>query len=761
MGSTTFQRSLAGGELAPALAARADLPKYLAGLRTCRNFLVQRHGGAQNRAGFAFVGGTNGDLTDTFLLRYVSAVPSMSCLIEAGPHYLRFYHNGGLVRVSAVVAFDGAVFTEAGSIRSSGGVNYYAIQRSTATPPPDAAFWYPLPGDILEIPTPFGNAGFAWVQSGTTITLTSPLNLVAPYELINLVDGTLTSWLIRTVPTVPAIEPPTAVVITPGAAGALSYSYIITSHDAVTYEESIGSAIEQATNIDVPTAAAPNAIGWTAPTVGPLASDYDVYLDPFGNGVFGYIGTASAQESFNDTGLIPDYAHTPPEARVMFKAPDGVTDDFPATAGYYQQRRLFANTPAARDGVWGSQTGLVSNFNISSPLQVDDAITFKMAGNAHNPVRHLLGLKALIVLTDAGEWTVAGAQTLNGPVSTVLGPNTVDAQQQGYAGAGPVRPVIVGNTIIYVQARGRIVRDLSFTAAPGPDTVGLAGKDLTLFAAHLFDGQTIDRLDFQQTPHSIIWAVRSDGTLLGLTFIPEEDVWGWHRHDTGAGGIFEDVCVVPEGDEDALYVLVRRTIGGVFKRYIERMAPRLIVDFAADSFFVDAGLTYTGPPTATTISGLDHLEGELVAVVCDGAVVYDGDPADARAETFRVTGGTIAAALPAANIIHAGLPIRFGDLETLDLDVQGTAVRDKKKRVGSLSLLLEGSARTFWAGPDPAHLVKFKLKPFEGGAGLPFTGLVELSVPVEYNDTGRVFIRQTDPLPLTVLALLPNIELGG
>jgi len=758
MGQTTYQRSLAGGELAPALAARADLPKYLAALRTCHNFVVQRSGGVQNRAGFRFVGETKTSATDTFLLRYVSAVPSMSLLIEAGPFYLRFYHNGALVRVSAVVPFDGAVFTEAGSIRSSGGVNYYALKRSTATPPPNAAFWYAMPADILELPTPFGNAGFAWVQSGTTITMTS--QLVAPYELINLVDGTFTSWLIRKVPTAPLIQPPTAVVATGGAAGTQSFEYIVTAHDVVTYEESVGSAIGQIVNVLDPTPAVPIAIAWTPPVGPPAASDYDVYKDPFGNGTFGYIGTATGQATFSDTGTDPDFSLTPPLARVMFKTPDG-TDDFPKTAGYFQQRRFFANTPSVPDGVWGSRIGLVSNFNISSPLQVDDAITFRMAGNQHNPVEHLLGLRTLVVLTNTGEWTVSGTPTINGPATVPLGPNSIDAQPQGYAGVSPVRPVIVGDSILYVQARGRILRDLAFDQPQTGGTSGMSGKDLTIYAPHLFDGFTVRRVDFQQTPHSVIWAVRSDGTLLGLTFIPEEDVWGWHRHDTGAGGLFEDVCVVPEGAEDALYVLVRRTIKGVFKRYIERLAPRLIVNFALDSFFVDAGLSYVGPPIATTISGLNHLEGELVAVVADGVVLYDGDPADPRAETFRVTGGTIAAVIPAATIIHAGLPIRFGDIESLELDVQGTAVRDKQKRIGSLALLLETSTRTFWAGPDPAHLVKHKLAPFESGAGLPYTGQVALNIPTEYNDRGRVFIRQTDPLPLTILALLPNVELGG
>src|SRR6185369_118971 len=119
-------------------------------------------------------------------------------------------------------------------------------------------------------------------------------------------------------------------------------------------------------------------------------------------------------------------------------------------------------------------------------------------------------------------------------------------------------PVVVGNAIVYVQTPGTIVRDLAFNQ----QVEGFAGRDLSLYSAHRFDGHEIERLAYQPTPHSIVWAVRSDGTLLGLTYLADQDVWGWHRHDTAAAGRFEDVVMVPEPGEDVVYVLVRRTIGG-------------------------------------------------------------------------------------------------------------------------------------------------------------------------------------------------------
>jgi hypothetical protein len=108
------------------------------------------------------------------------------------------------------------------------------------------------------------------------------------------------------------------------------------------------------------------------------------------------------------------------------------------------------------------------------------------------------------------------------------------------------------------------------------------GTDLTVFAAHLFQKYTLVDWDYALNPNSIVWIARSDGTLLGLTYLREHAIWGWHRHDTD--GEVENVCVVPEGAEDKVYLVVRRTINGSVKRYIERMASRTYTDETLANF---------------------------------------------------------------------------------------------------------------------------------------------------------------------------------
>lgn len=740
-----IQRSFAGGEMSPALAARADLPKYQTWLRQCRNFWVQRYGGVANRPGLRYVASAKEASSRVMLFRYISETPGESVLIEAGDGYLRFFVAGAAVEVSGLLAWDGVTNYVQGDLVSHGGVNYYAVDANVAQEPPNATYWYALPGDLYEIPHPFPAPDlFRWAQSGSIITLTHPD--VAPHELI---FSDLTRWTIVPVTTKPGIDPPENIDGTGSAdTTGQKFDYVVTAADKDTYEESEPSDAFAVYRPLGPTTAAPFTISFDPVGAFPnaQAAEYYIYLDKYRNGIYGFLATFvwngdpdAPDTDFHDIGFPPDFSQTPPIPVRLFEE----AGKYPSMAAYFQQRRFFANSHDEPEAVWGSRVGFPRNFGISSPLQDDDAITFRVVAGQRHPVQHLLGVGPLVLLTDSGEWLVRGDG--RGPII----PTSLFADQVGYWGASPVLPVVAGKTIIYVQTRGRIVRDLVLEGD------SLTSRDTTLFASHLFDGFTISKLDYAQNPHSTVWAIRSDGMLLGLTYIPEEDVFGWHRHDTGAEGIFEDVCVVPELDEDVVYLLVQRTIEGETVRYIERFASRTVLALE-DAFFVDAGVSYDGTPE-TVFSGLDHLEGEIVAVLGDGEVVFNGDPTAPTAEDFRVTGGAIT--LPAArSVVHVGLPIRYAEIETVDLDVAGSSVRDKRKRIQGITVLVEKSARVLWAGPDSTRLKKYLPEAWEA------SGLVDdaffMNLTAAFTNSGRMIIRQKDPLPLTILGIMPQVEVG-
>lgn len=741
------QRAFAGGELDPAFGMRADLVKYATGLRTCRNFLVQRQGGVTNRPGSYVAAETKlSGASAAWLEPYVFAAADESYAIECGDLYFRFYWHGALVRVSGVAAYNGATAYVQGDLASSGGVNYYAVAATTGNAPPNALYWYALTGDVYELPTPYTAGKFlppapaCFAQSGDVVTITH-LD-VPPMELRRY---SRTRWTLTPIVTFPTIAAPTNVAFTPGTPAPVPppdgvyVGYVVTAVDA-NGQESVASAVVVGASaqdkVTTGSPASPNVITWDA-VVG--AVSYNIYKDLAGAGVYGYMWTVTGVVTFDDPGLAPNAARVPPVARALFDA----TLKYPAVSATYQQRRLFGGTHTDREIVEASRIDEPSSFGIHTPIQDDDSVEFKLAGEAIHPVVHLVPLSRLVLLSDMGEWT------LEGDAQGALTPTTINPQQHGYVGSSFTPPVIIGTALVFVQARGRIMRDLRFAGSQEGRTL-LSGRDLSVFSAHLFKRYAITDLAFAPNPHSIVWAVRADGTLLGLTYLPEEDVWGWHRHDTATSAgasSYESVCVIPEGEEDVVYAVVKRTVNGQVKRFVERFAARDAVDLA-DACFVDCGVRVENESPSTAVGGLGHLEGETVAVFADGRVQ----------PRKRVAGGGITLST-AATVVQVGLPIT-ADLELLDLDVSGGALRAKQKRVMSLQLLVDESSLGFQVGPDYDNLRPLTAPRWQTAAVL-FSELVEINTISSFRSSGRMVIRHTDPTPLTVLGVIPTVEVGG
>lgn len=335
-----------------------------------------------------------------------------------------------------------------------------------------------------------------------------------------------------------------------------------------------------------PTVANPHVISWTE-VAG--VTQYNVYKAL--NDVYGFIGVAGLT-SFDDTDLDADTADTPPSSRNPFYA-DG---DFPSTVTYYQQRRIFANTDNDPEDVFASRIGAFKNFTTRSPLQDDDAFQFNLAGRQVNEVNSLLVLNStLVMLTSGGEWSIQGNQ------AGTLTPADVNPTQQSYNGSSTLQPILVNGTALYVQARESIIRDLGFSF----EVEGYNGNDLTIFSSHLFEDFTIKDWTYQQIPHSVVWMARSDGTLLGLTYLREQEMQGHHRHDFY--GAVENVVTIPEGTEDALYLIVKSTdstVGALTDqtvREIIRIPTRRITDIQ-DATFMDAFETYDGSNSNTSFT---------------------------------------------------------------------------------------------------------------------------------------------------------------
>jgi hypothetical protein len=506
----------------------------------------------------------------------------------------------------------------------------------------------------------------------------------------------------------------------------------------------------------------------------------------------------------------------------------GSEQGYPGTTIYHQQRQVFGGSMARPQTIWESRSGAAyRDFGQDNPMLADDALTFDLNARRVNEIRHFVAMRDLVALTSEGAWMIQKDQDSLIPVCNF----------QGRGGASHLPPLGVGSRTLFVQEKGGAVRSLGYFF----ESDSYEGKDLTITANHLLQNRTIVDWCFQEYPFATAWIVLDNGQLLGLTYMPEQDVVAWHRHDS-INGAFESVCAVSEEDEDAVYCVVRRTINGVTKRYVEKLASRFLED-PLDLVFVDSSLTYDGRTSATigsttynlttetrnlttaagwtyqdtltltlntalfvgandvgdaiiltdnsgetlrlniveyvsgtvvkvqasrtvpvelqgagtgvqlarnTLSGLDHLEGQTVAIGADGTV----HPSQV------VTGGSITLSTPVL-VAHVGLPIT-ADLETLDINSQGQSLQDKVKNVGSVILLVE-ETRGLSIGPDVDHLLDYKGE-MSGTYDNPIAvsnGAIEMNILSDWSRGGRIFIRQTEPLPATILAAIPQVVVGN
>lgn len=350
----------------------------------------------------------------------------------------------------------------------------------------------------------------------------------------------------------------------------------------------VASSAAPTATAPIPIVITPNLSGITSGTL----YTFQVYKEL--NGVFGWIGSVSREApfttvTFNDVGVTPDTSDTPPTAAPMFDA----ATEYPSCVAYHQQRIAFANSSAQPETIWLSRLGSYQDFGTHSPLLEDDSIEYPLNSQEVNPIRHLVPLRKLVCLTGSQEWVIEGND------AGTITPSAFNARAYTNQGSSDVRPAIVDNDILYVQSRGNQVRSLFYDF--GSDSYN--GEDLTIKASHLFRGYGVRDMAYAKIPDSVLWTVRNDGELLSMTYSRKEQIVAWAEHTTD--GTFEQVCTIPENDsediggEDAVYVLVKRTINSRVVRHIERLKERYVSSAAREDF------TWTSPDRQEELTQLD------------------------------------------------------------------------------------------------------------------------------------------------------------
>jgi hypothetical protein len=812
LGEKATDRSFAGGELSPDMYGRVDLAKYQTGLALCRNAFVLPHGPVENRPGTEFVKEVKNSANAARLIPFTFNF-TQTMAIEVGAGYFRFHSQAGTLLAGTPAAWAVGTAYVIGSLVSSGGLNYYAVLPSTGVAVTDTTHWYAMPADgTYEIPNGYAQAdimGIHYTQSNDTLTLVHPNYPVAEVRRYGA-----TNWQLS-LPTftIPSWAPTacTAAVTSPHTSSwnPFNAQYCVTTVQQTDLQESVSTAASSVVSNDLTLLGNVNTITWTAPASPPLLgiARYNVYK--FLNGLWGFIGQAAAgTTSFIDNNIFPNTAQTPPMVDTGFNDAVG---NYPGAVTYYQQRRCFAGSNNAPQNVWMTMSGTESNLTYTLPVQAQNRIAFKIAAREASGIRHLVPVANLMLLTASTEWRVSSTD------GNAVWAGNLSVQPQSYVGAGSVTPIVVGNAVLFSQSRGSRIREMTFSW----QTQAYLTNDISVMASHLFDYKNVVDMAFSKAPYQFLHCVSSDGTLASLTYVPEQQVAAWHRHDFS--GMVESVCVITEqpagtvSSEDMLYLIVNRVIGGVTRRYVERLHTRYF-GTASDAFFVDCGATNFAPGTFTwqantlmlnlpahglsvgasmyftfsdtslsgqysvatvpdvnTITLTAANSGQEVGSVAMTAafqvttisgltwlqgltvnILADGAPMPAQVVSNT---GTLTLPYPATKVI-VGLPITC-QVQTLPaaIGVDAGFGETLEKNVNEVFMRLFRTSGVY-VGPDASNLTYATQRAstdLPGTAPALFSGMLPLKIEPEWNFDGGLFFQQTDPLPMTLCSIASDI----
>lgn len=429
----------------------------------------------------------------------------------------------------------------------------------------------------------------------------------------------------------------------------------------------------------------------------------------------------------------------------------------PTVPGFYQQRLFLGGPPGSPSQFNLSQPGSPFNFNISNPTQPDDSIQETLTNTVLNSIKSALTVSAgLVIFTDKGAWLLNGGSA-GSPISAL----DIVANPQAYSGASDVPPIVTTQDVLYIQAKGSIVRDLSYNFY----LASYVGADISIISSHLFFGFSLLQWAWAEEPYKIVWAVRSDGVLLSLTFIKEQELIAWAHHDTQ--GTYTSVATIPEttaiGSVDAVYTIVQRSVQGQNVQYIERFVELTYPQDYISSWQVDAGIGYSGT-AKTTFSGANQLSGLACTGVADGVVINFTMPVGGTF-VFGPGGTPGLTTIPSASTVTVGLPFS-PQIQTLALDLGEPTVQGKRKKVAAvtcrvLNALGLSTGRTLSTLQPMQDLILGNVGTMSNAVvtGLQTTD-ARMYVDPQWDVFGQYYVVQPNPYPATVLGVIPEIEVG-
>ena len=838
-----------GGELSPRLDGRTDLTKYSSGCATLENLVVYPHGSAARRPGSTFLAEVANSSNKTRLIPFEFST-TQTYMLEFSNLKMRVYKDSGAVlegdkTITAITKANPAVVTATSHGYSNGdeivitGVggmtevngkrflvadkttNTFELQDKDGVDIDSSSFTTYTSGGVsnkvFELATPYTTAqlfDIKFAQSADVMYITHP-----EHEVEKLSRTGHTAWTL------------TDVDFTKGP-----------MQDANTTD----------TTLNPGQAAVGTGIALVASAVTGINGGSGFLATDVGRFVFLNDGYAKITAVTNTTNATIEILTALDNANATANWQLGAFSDttgHPSCVTFFEQRLVFAGTTNQPQTIFFSKSGDYENMdaNIGGTIADDDAIIYTIASNQVNAIRFMTATRTLIIGTAGGEFTVSGGGT-----DSAVTPTNILIKKQSNHGAANVDAIAVGNATLFLQRAKRKIRELAYNF----DVDGYIAPDMTILAEHISEGG-LTQIAYQQEPNQIVYGVRGDGELVGLTYQREQQVTAWHRHIFGgrfgnatitvtdfaniANGtriiltkadgttttftsatsatagkfhttssnnqtatnlktlidadsdftatvssnvvtitetsplstgfltitslddstrlaktdegksVCESVAVIPTDDtEYQVYVIVKRTINGATRRFVEVLN---VFDFDQTdntSFnFLDSALSYSGS-AVTTISGLDHLEGQTVSILANGASHPDK----------TVSSGSITLDRSSTSV-KVGLAYT-SLLQTMRLNAgsQNGTSQGKTKRIYDITVRMFETIGVE-VGPDLNNLERI---PFRSSTNLmdegipPFTGDKEVEFRGNYETDGFIFVRQTQPLPFTILSLYPRLQ---
>ena len=491
-----------------------------------------------------------------------------------------------------------------------------------------------------------------------------------------------------------------------------------------------------------------NSLGQVVMGSAPAAGTYLVIQRPnTGTGRWGWATITSVTNSTTVVVTISDSWHGT-NATTIWRLGAWYTSNYPSTITFHEQRLYFGGQGR---WIWGSVLGDYENFQPDDSDRkgvpdVTSAVYFQLASQEGNEIQSITSQQGLAVLSN-GDLT--GLFTdIGGVMSAVTPPSPV---KNAEVSAGKIQPVVIHKAVVHVSSLKNSVSSLAFDYG----RFGYVPQELSTFAENLFTESPIKAMTYQSLPNKILWFVRADGAMISFTYLPELGVQAFMKHTLGGtNAVVLSATSVPSGESnDHLYLLVSRTINGSTARHIEVLENFYDAgDITTSSYFLDDCIHYNSSATAT-ITGLDHLEGQVVRVITE----------DGMHPNRTVSGGSITLDASYENVIVGLYSNRTAETHPLQINTGKGSGRGSPKSLYEVHLeFYETCSASVGSSSSNVKEIIFTGTTSTGTNDLIlYTGTKKVQLATEYSETIQVYVKQVDPLPLTINSIIAKFDLVG